>query len=147
MFGCRSLDSPPIRRLPLDPFSSTFYLFNGVSKRNKESNLWILHPYKARYIPFLKPKQQLKTHKCVGNRKAAQKTKIFQSAEDGRTARGEHHEPTVVSSGYRGFDASWTLRFELLLDLGICLGSSCFGPIGLAFQLSSFGPNHANLQS
>ena len=31
--------------------------------------------YKARYIPLLKPKQQLKTLKRAGSRKAAKKTK------------------------------------------------------------------------
>jgi len=52
------------------------------------------------------------------------------------TARGEHDGPIAVSSGCRGIDASWTLHFELLLGLGICLRSSCFDPIGLAFSTS-----------
>jgi len=166
--GCRSFDSPP-KMLPWLHHPSSF--FNGDFESEGESNLWILPPYKAGYTPLLKPKQQLKTHKCAGNRKAA-KTMQKPSARGTHghapqthnrasltTVRGEHYGPTMVSSSCRGFDTSWTLRFELLLVHRICLRSSCFGPIGLAFQLSLFGlasthifllklgPNHANLQS
>jgi len=75
------------------------------------------------------------------------------------TVRGEYHRPTVVASSCRGFVASWTLRFELLLVHGICLGSSCFGPNGLVLLLSwpslaqllafllKHGPEHSHLQS
>ena len=149
----------------LHPSSSSSIFFNGVFERNREAILWILPSSKARYIPILKPKHQLKKQKCAGNLKVAKKTKkpgaggaYGRSPLDVRPC-APHHGLTVVSSARSGPVASRTTRFKLLLDLGICLGSSCFGLIGLAFQLSSLslasthifllkvGPNHANLQS
>jgi len=36
VFRCRSFDLLPIRRLSLDPSSSTFYFFNGVFENERE---------------------------------------------------------------------------------------------------------------
>jgi len=72
---CRSFDSPQKTSPWLHHPSSSSFFFNGVFESEGESNIWILPLYKARCIPLLKPKQQLKAHKCAGNRKATKKTK------------------------------------------------------------------------
>ena len=70
-----------------------------------------------------------------------------------------HHGLTMVTSVRSDPVASSMAHLALLLNLEICLGSSCLGHIRLASQLSSLGlasthtfllklgPNHANLQS
>ena len=128
------------------PSSSSFF-FNGVFKSDGESNLWILPLHKARYIPLLKPKQQLKTHKCARNRKAAKKTKKPGAGGDARSCTPRcttvHPSPrSVVTTMVRPW---WALPgpVPLLLERrilsyflahGIWLGSFCFGPIRLPFQ-------------
>ena len=57
------------------------------SVREYAMNLYL---HKARYIPLLKPKQQLKTHKRAGSRAAAKKTKKFWNLRDARPCVPHH---------------------------------------------------------
>jgi len=90
------------------------FVFNGVFERNGESILWILPPYKARYIPLLKPKQQLKTHKRAGNRTVAKKTKKSWSAGDAWPCV-PHHSPWWTPRANRG--ALWLVWFRCFLNV------------------------------
>jgi len=137
----------PIFRLPtktsplLPPSSSSSSIFlNVVFERNGEAILWILPRYKVRFIPILKSKHQLNTHKHAGNRTSTKKSKKKTGARDawscapGCMTVRPSPRPTrgalcLVRSRHFSNYAFWTT-----LDHGMCLGSSCFGPIGLAFQ-------------
>ena len=91
--------------------------------------LWILPLYKARYIPFLKPKQQLKTHKRAGNRTVAQKMQNFWSPGDARPYALDTR-PCVSHHG--PWWTPWADRGELSLPWFRCFLNAAFW--------ASFGP-------
>ena len=142
---CRSFDSPPKTPLWLHHSSSSFFfllLLQWSFWEWKRVLLWILALNKARYTPLLKAKHQQKSKSCAGSRKVVKKNwKLGAGGTHGLASQAaqpcvHQHGPPVVAPAWSVPDTSRTLCFELLLDLGICLWSSCFGPLGLVLLLS-----------
>ena len=112
-------------------------------------------PYRARYIPLLKEKQELKTHKHAGTRTATKKTQNFWSLGRVSLTTGQ---PWCSLAGVVlmllercVLSYFWTSGFALDLPilglLGLLFNLSSLGLPSTHILLLKLGPNHANLQS
>ena len=138
----------------LPPSSSSLTIFfNGVFDRNGEAILWILPPSNARFIPILKLKHQLNTHKHAGNRTATKKSKNKTGAGDARSCVPHHGPwcslpgpiPTLLERCVLSYFVPWDLPWIFMF----WAYWACFSTLGLASThlfLLKLGPNHANLQ-
>jgi len=100
---------------------------------------------RSRYMPF---KRQNNSQNRAESRKVAKKNhKLRAAGMHGRVSQAarpcaHHHVLPVVAPSWSGPDASRTLRFELLLDLEICLESSCLASFSTSLHLDWIQTTH-----